>query len=50
MCTAMLFDPAEVQKQYEEKMKKITHKATLLERIEAAIKKRLEHVMAFDFH
>jgi len=48
MCTAMLFDPAEVQKQYEEKMKKITHKATLLERIEAAIKKRLEHIVAFN--
>lgn len=49
MCTAMLFDPAEVQKQYEEKMQKITHKATLLERIEAAIKKRLEHMISFDF-
>ncbi|QHS57239.1 GNAT family N-acetyltransferase [Mucilaginibacter sp. 14171R-50] len=42
MCTAMLFDPEAIQKQYEEKMKKITHKATLLERIEAAFKKRLE--------
>jgi hypothetical protein len=41
MCTAMLFDPEEVQKHYEEKMKKITHKATLLERIENAIKKRI---------
>jgi hypothetical protein len=30
MCTAMLFDPEAIQKQYEEKMKKITHKATLL--------------------
>ncbi len=30
MCTAMLFDPAEKQKEYEDKMKKITHKATLL--------------------
>ena len=49
MCTAMLFDPEVVQKQYEEKMKKITHKATLLERIENAIKRRLEHVMAFEF-
>jgi len=39
MCTAMLFDPAEKQKGYEEKMKKITHKATLLERIENALKK-----------
>src|SRR6201991_1055614 len=41
MCTAMLFDPAEKAKQYEDKMKKITHKATLLERIENAIKKRI---------
>lgn len=39
MCTAMLFDPAEKQKEYDEKMKKITHKATLLERIETALKK-----------
>src|ERR1700743_1285817 len=42
MCTAMLFDPAEKQKEFEEKMKKITHKATLLERIENAIKKGLD--------
>src|SRR6201992_4401753 len=42
MCTAMLFDPAEKQKEFEEKMKKITHKATLLERIENAIRKGLE--------
>src|SRR5580658_3998425 len=44
MCTAMLFDPAEKQKEYEDKMKKITHKATLLERIENAIKKRIEKI------
>jgi hypothetical protein len=44
MCTAMLFDPAEKQKEYEEKMQRITHKATLLERIENAIKKRIGHV------
>jgi hypothetical protein len=43
MCTAMLFDPAEKLKQDEEKMKRITHKATLLERIENAIKKRIGH-------
>ncbi|WP_439698072.1 GNAT family N-acetyltransferase [Mucilaginibacter sp. AW1-7] len=43
MCTAMLFDPAEKMKQDEEKMKRITHKATLLERIENAIKKRIGH-------
>ncbi|HTE00202.1 MAG TPA: hypothetical protein VK668_13000 [Mucilaginibacter sp.] len=44
MCTAMLFDPAEIQKDYEDKMKKITHKATLLERIENAIKKRMDKI------
>ena len=43
MCTAMLFDPAEKQKEYEDKMKRITHKATLLERIENAIKKTIGH-------
>jgi len=43
MCTAMLFDPAEKQKEYEDKMQKITHKATLLERIENAIKKTIHH-------
>ncbi|WP_184543334.1 GNAT family N-acetyltransferase [Mucilaginibacter sp. FT3.2] len=43
MCTAMLFDPAEKLKQDAEKMKRITHKATLLERIENAIKKRIHH-------
>ena len=42
MCTAMLFDPAEKQKEQEDKMKRITHKATLLERIENAIKRRME--------
>lgn len=47
MCTAMLFDPEVIHKQYEEKMKKITHKATLLERIEKAIKKRMEKFVAF---
>ena len=46
MCTAMLFDPEAVQKHYEEKLKKITHKATLLERIEAALKKRFEKIIA----
>jgi len=39
MCTAMLFDPAEKQKESDDKMRKITHKATLLERIENALKK-----------
>lgn len=40
MCTAMLYDPAEKQKFEEEKFKKIAHKATLLERIESALKMR----------
>lgn len=38
MCTAMLFDPAEKQKESEDKLKKMTQKATLFERIENAIK------------
>jgi hypothetical protein len=38
MCTAMLFDPEEKRKQHEDKVKKITHKATLLERIENALR------------
>ncbi|MDB5124227.1 MAG: family N-acetyltransferase [Mucilaginibacter sp.] len=41
MCTAMLFDPAEKQKVSEDKIQKITHKATLLERIENAIKRTI---------
>lgn len=39
LCTAMLYDPAEKQKENEEKLRKITKKATLLERIEEALKK-----------
>ena len=46
MCTAMLFDPEEKQKEYEEKMKKITHKATLLERIENALKRSTKLIVA----
>src|ERR1700760_2918368 len=38
MCTAMLFDPAEKQKEYDDKLKKMTQKATLFERIEQALK------------
>ncbi|MBS1524347.1 MAG: GNAT family N-acetyltransferase [Bacteroidetes bacterium] len=48
MCTAMLYDPAEKQKEFEEKMKKITHKATLLEKIENAIKRGLDKIEAKD--
>ena len=46
MCTAMLFDPAEKQKESQEKMKKITHKATLLERIENALKRSTKLIIA----
>ncbi|QJD98035.1 GNAT family N-acetyltransferase [Mucilaginibacter robiniae] len=38
LCTAMLWDPIDKQKQEEERIKKLTHKATLLERIESALK------------
>ncbi|WP_158827931.1 GNAT family N-acetyltransferase [Mucilaginibacter lacusdianchii] len=38
LCTAMLWDPIDKQKQEEERVKKLTHKATLLERIESALK------------
>ncbi len=44
MCTAMLWDPVDKQQQFEEKMKKLTHKATLLERIENAIKNSVKTV------
>lgn len=46
MCTAMLFDPEEKAREYEEKMKKITHKATLLERIENALKRSTKLMLA----
>jgi len=39
LCTAMLYDPEEKQKENEDKIRKITHKATLLDRIEEALKK-----------
>jgi len=38
MCTAMLFDPAEKQKESDDKLKKMTQKATLFEKIEQALK------------
>ena len=46
MCTAMLFDPAEKKKEAEDNMKKITHKATLLERIENALKRSTKLIVA----
>lgn len=39
LCTAMLYDPAEKEKEAEEKRKKIIRKATLTEKIEAQIKR-----------
>ena len=45
MCTAMLYDPAEKQKHEEDKFKKIAHKATLLERIESALKLRSTKIL-----
>ena len=38
MCTAMLYDPEDKRIQEEERLKKITKKATLLERIEAKLR------------
>jgi hypothetical protein len=47
LCTAMLYDPVEKQKDAEEKVKKdMTHKASLLERIEETIKNALKSVAA----
>jgi hypothetical protein len=44
LCTAMLWDPVDKQQQFEEKMKKLSHKATLLERIENAIKNSVKTI------
>ncbi|MGV8878875.1 MAG: GNAT family N-acetyltransferase [Sphingobacteriaceae bacterium] len=44
LCTAMLFDPAEKQKEIEDKVKKISHKATLLERIERALRRSVKTI------
>ncbi|MFM6976544.1 MAG: GNAT family N-acetyltransferase [Sphingobacteriaceae bacterium] len=45
MCTAMLWDPAEKQKEIEAKMKKLTHKASLLQRIENKLKRSAKMVL-----
>lgn len=45
MCTAMLWDPAEKQKEVAEKMKKLSHKASLLERIEQKLKRSAKMVL-----
>ena len=48
LCTAMLYDPVEKKKDEEEKARKeMTHKASLLERIEESIKKSLKVVAVF---
>ena len=47
MCTAMLFDPAEKQQQEADKLQKITHKATLLERIENALNLKGTKILNF---
>jgi hypothetical protein len=44
MCTAMLYDPAEKKEYEEERFKKITKKATLLERIEAKLRSTLNNL------
>ncbi|WP_353137338.1 GNAT family N-acetyltransferase [Pseudopedobacter sp.] len=44
MCTAMLYDPEDKRIQEEERLKKITKKATLLERIEAKLRNSLKMV------
>jgi len=38
LCTAMLFDPAEKEKDAKDNLEKMTKKANLFERIENAIK------------
>lgn len=47
MCTAMLYDPEEKKVEEAEKLKKLTHKATLLERIEAKLRRTMK-VIAVD--
>lgn len=44
MCTAMLYDPAEKKEEEQERFKKITKKATLLERIEAKLRSTLNNL------
>ncbi len=46
MCTAMLYDPEEKQRELEEKLKKVAHKASLLERIENKLKRSAKMVIA----
>ncbi|MFM6954661.1 MAG: GNAT family N-acetyltransferase [Sphingobacteriaceae bacterium] len=45
MCTAMLWDPAEKEKEIAEKMQKLSHKASLLKRIEKTLRKSAKMVL-----
>jgi hypothetical protein len=45
MCTAMLWDPTEKAKEVEKKMKKLSHKASLLERIEKTLRKSAKMIL-----
>ncbi len=47
MCTAMLWDPVEKAKEIEEKMKKLSHKSSLLDRIEEKFKKSAKVIIPF---
>lgn len=49
MCTAMLWDPVEKAKELEEKMQKLSHKASLLDRIEDSIKKSVKVLLPILF-
>lgn len=47
LCTAMLWDPVEKQKEAQEKVQKITKKASLLERIENKLKRSMKNGALF---
>ncbi len=49
MCTAMLWDPEEKAKEIEEKMKILSHKATLLKKLEAKLKRTAKVIMPILF-
>lgn len=45
MCTAMLWDPSEKAKEAEIKMKKLSHKTSLLKRIQKTLKKSAKMIL-----
>ncbi|MBC7746148.1 MAG: GNAT family N-acetyltransferase [Flavobacterium sp.] len=47
LCTAMLWDPVEKSKEINEKMKKLSHKSSLLDRIEDKLKKSAKSILPF---